>query len=46
MLEPIKPGRELFNVGCQVDVVTEGALWGRLQANVLRDARALEDVAA
>jgi len=57
LLVSMESGRTLFDIGaivhellellwCRVDLVTEGALHGRLRANVLRDAVRLVELAA
>jgi len=57
LLVTMEPGRTMLDIGglvyelmdllgCRVDVVTEGALHGRLRVNVMRDAVSLEDLAA
>jgi len=57
LLVTMEPGRTMLDVGglvyelmdllgCRVDVVTRGALRGRLRVNVMRDAKTLEELAA
>jgi len=57
LLVQLEPGRTLFDVGalayaleellgCPVDIVTDGGLQGRFREYVLRDAIALDELAA